>query len=319
MVNQMNEQITHNGISPQQTGTRPAISICVPAWKDSAAPLLSSLANLVADLNCEILIYDDGSKDPAMTAAIMASLATAPAPARLITAAQNHGRAHARNRLIAHANADWLLMLDADMLPDADTFLSHYLDTIKADPAPGLVAGGFSLQHITATRKQRLHAAQSKASECLPASQRARAPGLHVFTSNILVHRAVLDQVQFDEGYTGWGWEDVDWGLRVAKAFPVRHIENTATHLGLDDTAQLMQKYESSGENFARLAALHPGDVSAMNLYKASKRLKSFPARPLLRGLTKMLAADPLGLVPLRVRLFCLKLFRAATYAEVLK
>lgn len=323
----MDEQITHNhfteasasSTSACATGCAPMLSICIPTWRDSSSPLLAALGALIDQKNCEILVYDDGSADPAITAAITQSLSRIKAPARLITARENHGRAHARNRLIAHAASAWLLLLDADMLPDDAKFLTRYLDAIKLDPSPGLVAGGFSLRQVTATRKQRLHAAQSRASECVPAAQRAIEPGLYVFTSNILVHRTVLDRVQFDEGYTGWGWEDVDWGLRVAKAFPVRHIENTATHLGLDDTANLMRKYAGSSSNFARLASQHPEEVAKMKLYQVSKKLKAFPARPVLRGITKTLARDPLGLVPIKLRLFCLKLFRAATYAEALK
>jgi len=319
----MNEQISDNGFLGQRdetgTGLTPTLSVCIPTWKDNATPLLTSLAKLTGDLNCEVLIYDDGSADPDMTVNIMQSLASINAPARLITATQNHGRSHARNRLITHARSEWLLLLDADMLPDHESFLSQYLNAITEDPMPGLVAGGFSLEQVTPTPKQRLHAAQSQTSECLSAAERAHQPGLHVFTSNILVHRAVLEQVKFDEAYTGWGWEDVDWGLRVAAAFPVRHIDNTATHLGLDETASLMRKYAGSGENFARLALTHPEDVSSMTLYKVSKKLKAVPARGLLRDLAGALASDRLSFMPMKLRLFGLKLFRAATYAETLK
>jgi len=319
----MNEQISENGFPAQSaelgTDVMPSLSVCIPTWKDSAAPLLTALAKLTDNLNCEVLVYDDGSNDGDMTAKIIQSLASINAPARLITATQNHGRSHARNRLMAHARSEWLLLLDADMLPDHERFLHQYLAAIHEDPKPGLVAGGFSLEQVTPTPKQRLHAAQSQTSECLSAAERARQPGLHVFTSNILVHRAVLDHVKFDEAYTGWGWEDVDWGLRVAAAFPVRHIDNTATHLGLDETASLMRKYAGSGANFARLASNHPEDVSSMTLYKVSKKLKAIPARGLLRRLAGTLASDRLGFMPMKLRLFGLKLFRAATYAETLK
>lgn len=310
----MTEQIIENGVK----GT-PLISICIPAWQDAAGPLLSSLRALPAIAQCEVLVYDDGSGNEDMTRAITNSLAAIKAPARLITASENRGRSVARNRLIAQARADWLLLLDADMLPDGPDFLQNYINAITQTACPALFAGGFSLKQVEATPLQRLHAAQARKSECIPADIRAKAPGLHIFTSNILVHREIIESVLFDEGYTGWGWEDVDWGLRVNAAYPVKHIENTATHLGLDDADNLLKKYAGSQDNFARLASQHPDEVGKMRIYQVSQKMRAIPLRGLIGKITRGLARDPLGLVPLSLRLFSLKLFRATIYAEALK
>lgn len=298
---------------------RARISICIPAWKDDARQLLQALSTFTEIEMCEVLVYDDGSNDETMTAAISASLEKIEAPAKLITAQENHGRSHARNRLISEAKADWLLMLDADMLPDSTSFLAHYMEAIAACRGPALITGGFSLKQVIPNQDQRLHAAQSIKSECVPANIRAKQPGLYVFTSNILVHRDILNAVQFDEAYTGWGWEDVDWGLRVAETFEVMHIENTATHLGLDSSSNLLRKYGASAANFARLANQHPEQVSKMRLYRMAKRLQKTPGRNLIKSLSRKLASANHGLFPLKLRLFGLKMFRAATYAEVLK
>ena len=315
----MTERLTPN-YAPQASGVAPPmVSVCIPTWKDAAIPLLTSLGAMQANEAFEVLIYDDGSGDPAMTAKIERALQEMNTQATLITASSNQGRSHARNRLIEHARADWVLLLDADMLPDSAQFLHTYIQSVQDDPTPALIAGGFTLKQVEASSGQSLHAAQSEKSECIPAEKRAENPGLHVFTSNILVHREILDGINFDEGYVGWGWEDVDWGLRVARQYPVRHIENTATHLGLDDAADLIKKYENSSANFARLAERHPAEVTQMKLYKAAKRLAGIPGRSMIRACAKMLAKDATGLLPLSLRLFSLKMFRAATYAEDLK
>jgi len=307
------ETLTSNGVTHSAK-----LSICIPAWRDTASPLLTALARLPHHEHCEVLIYDDGSADPDMTEQITAHLSAFESPASLITAAQNHGRSYARNRLIHHATSDWLLMLDADMLPDDDQFLARYLEAMANQSAPALIAGGFSLAQVDATKPQALHAAQSRRSECLNAEERNVAPGRFVFTSNILVHRDILDTISFDDGYQGWGWEDVDWGLRVAEKFDVLHIDNTATHLGLDDTDTLLSKYGTSGPNFARLARQHPDAVSDMPLYKVARKLSHLPGRKLLVIVCKALAKDRLGLTPMRLRLFALKLYRSAVYSETL-
>ncbi|MEM8616030.1 MAG: glycosyltransferase [Pseudomonadota bacterium] len=290
------------------------ISICVPTYHDGADALLASLVRLPGAGDCTLLIYDDGSSDTGLTRALAQQILRFPGPARLITASQNQGRSHARNRLIALAESDWILFLDADMRPDDEDFLNRYLEAAEASTYPSLIPGGFSLRHAVTTDQTRLHAAQSLASECLTASQRAEAPGRYVFTSNILVHREILDAVQFDLGFTGWGWEDVDWGLRIASEWPVLHIDNPATHLGLDTDKALLAKYGASGANFARALSQHRTILQKTPVFKAAKWL----ARLRLAGLAKFLGriAASTRALPLRLRLFGLKLYRAAVYAE---
>jgi glycosyltransferase involved in cell wall biosynthesis len=303
------EDVLSNGVSGEAL-----LSICVPTWKDGADALLASLIRLEGAADCTLLIFDDGSRDEDLTRHLARQILRYPGPARLITAPENAGRSHARNRLTVLAETDWVLLLDADMKPDDEDFLKRYLDAAEACEEPALIAGGFSLRHAHPTNETRLHAAQSIASECLPAEMRAQAPGRYVFTSNILVHRAVLDDVQFDSGFEGWGWEDVDWGLRVADAFDVIHIDNAATHLGLDSDTALMKKYGGSGANFAYAVERQPAALKATPVYKVAKTLSGIPGKRLLKALSGKIAKS--RWLPLKLRLFGLKLYRAAAYAE---
>lgn len=288
------------------------ISICIPTWRDSADALLCSLMRMPGAKECTLLIFDDGSHDPALLRQLTRQIARYPGPARLISAPKNCGRSHARNRLFDLAETEWVLFLDADMQPDDSDFLNRYLDAVDAQADPALIAGGFSLQHAHPTAQTRLHAAQSAASECVPASRRAEAAGRYVFTSNILVHRNVLTRVSFDLGFQGWGWEDVDWGLRVAETFPILHIDNPATHLGLDPDSKLLDKYAASADNFLRLVDRHPEEMARAPLYKVARRLSGLPGLTLLAKLSRFLAET--RILPMRLRLFSLKLYRAAIY-----
>ncbi|MEL7032748.1 MAG: glycosyltransferase [Pseudomonadota bacterium] len=301
------EEVISNG----RTGDA-LISICVPTWRDSADALLSSLLRQPGAEQCTLLIFDDGSHDPSLLRQLTRQILRFPGPARLVSAPKNCGRSHARNRLFDLAETDWVLFLDADMQPDDEAFLERYLDAVDAQDEPALIPGGFSLKHARPTRETRLHAMQSRASECVPATIRAQAPGRFVFTSNVLVHRSVLQNVSFDPGFQGWGWEDVDWGLRVAAQFPVLHIDNPATHLGLDSDAKLIKKYDDSADNFLRLIERHPHDMAATPLYRAAKTLSHTPGLNVMKGLFRGLAQS--RWLPMRLRLMSLKLFRAAVY-----
>jgi len=305
------EDVLSNGVTGEAL-----LSICIPKWKDSADALLASLVRLDGADQCTLLIFDDGSGDEGLTRLLAQQILRYPGPARLITAPQNAGRSHARNRLIELAETNWILFLDADMRPDDDEFLTRYLDAAEACDTPTLIPGGFSLRHATPTAETRLHAAQSIASECVNAAVRAAEPGRYVFTSNILVHREILEHVTFDDGFKGWGWEDVDWGLRIAGTYPIHHIDNPATHLGLDTDTALMDKYGGSGANFARVAERHPDAIKPTPLYKIARRLAKLKLAGVMRPIAKRITIAKFA--PLKLRLLGLKLFRAATYAEYL-
>lgn len=289
---------------------RARLSICVPTYKDDAQPLIESLAQLPHAETCTLIIYDDGSNDQDMTKRHAEAIQTYPGPARLVTCLDNYGRSHARNRLVARAEADWVLLLDADMLPDSDDFLTRYVEFIENNLPAGLIAGGFSLKQVKPGPKQKLHFAQAQLSDCVPAKTRAKEPGRFVFTSNILVHKDVLEHVAFDENFSGWGWEDVDWGLRVAEHYKITHIENTATHLGLEADNKLVQRFGTSGKNYGRLIEKHPGETDNLPLTRAARGLKPFRfLQPPVKGIA--LATW----MPLRIRLTALKVYRAMAYS----
>jgi glycosyltransferase involved in cell wall biosynthesis len=294
----------------------PRISICVPVYRINAAPLVGALSRCSGSALAELIIYDDGSAEPALTSVLQLAADGAAMAVSIVSASRNAGRAAARNRAIAHARADWVLLLDADMWPDSADFIQDYISAARAVDRPALIVGGYSLKQAPQDRKFRLHRWQSLASECVPASLREQSPGRYVFSSNVLVHRRVLEECPFDESFAGWGWEDTDWGLRAEKKFPVLHIDNTATHLGLDDAKRLMGKYQKSGANFARVAARHTDAFNSTPLMRAARVARSIPLRSVLRRLFGLAARDPLGLLPISLRGRALKAWRAFLYAE---
>ncbi len=293
--------------------TAPRLTIAVPTYRDDARPLIARLAAQPDAANCALLLFDDGSGRRDLIDAHTKALAAFPGPAAMISANLNRGRSTARNRLVSLSETDWILFLDADMLPDDDRFLQHYLDELAAQSSPALIAGGFTVKQIKPNSDQRLHYVQADRYDCVDAAARAREPGRFVYSSNILAHRCVLESVRFDEAFSGWGWEDVDWGLRVAAQFEIRHIDNSATHLGLETDSVLVEKFGTSGENFARLVQKHPEAARSMPLFRAARTIKPFAfAAPIAKSAALQKA------FPDYVRVTALKLFRAMMYSKYL-
>jgi glycosyltransferase involved in cell wall biosynthesis len=289
---------------------KPRLSVLIPTYRDDPSALLKALDERGVD--AEIVLLDDGGGDADLTRRMAARIEKLNLPARLIVLSPNEGRAKGRNRLADHARGRHLLFLDSDMLPDPKDFLTRWAAVAADDVA--VAFGGFTLNQTPHRPEHELHRAMALKSDCTPAPERAREPAKHVFTSNLLVRHDVFQTVGFDEDFAGWGWEDVEWALRVARFYPILHIDNSATHLGLDTAPTLAAKYEQSAANFARVVARHREVVSAYPSYKAAKALKLAPLRGVWRPMLKAVALNEAAPTPLRA--FTLRLYRAALYSD---
>ncbi|WP_397541633.1 glycosyltransferase [Roseovarius salis] len=293
-----------------------SVDICIPVYRTDPTALIHQLSQQDGAESVALRIYDDGSGDAALSAEIHAALAEYPGKSSFLEAAANCGRTAGRNAMLSVAETDWILLLDSDMRIDATDFLSIYRNAAAECGEPCCIVGGFAIDPETVAPGTQLHAHQSVLSECLPAMERARDPGRYVFTSNIFLHRTIIEREQFDEGFAGWGWEDVEWGLRIAGRYPVVHVDNPAVHLGLDTANDILGKYRESADNFLRLLAAHPQAVARMPLYRWARRFAGMPGLGLLVNIAARCAGA--DLMPMRLRLVALKVFRAGTYGAAL-
>jgi len=289
----------------------PRLSVLIPFCRDDPTRLLGVIDRAGAPV--ELVILDDGSGDPALAERVATAVRGMSMPARFVRLTANEGRAAGRNRLAAQARGRHLLFLDSDMLPDSADFLGGWLDLIEREN-PAVAFGGFSVDQAPRTRENAVHRALSLRSDCVPAETRQLQPEKYVFTSNLLIRRDVFESEPFDVGFVGWGWEDVEWGMRVSRRHAIQHIDNPATHLGLAPAGAMAAKYEQSAANFARVVAAHGDIVRHYPSYRAARVLRRVPLRQLWRPWLK--AAALVDAAPARMRAFALRLYRAALYAE---
>ena len=292
-------------------GAAPKLSVLIPFFRDDPARLLAALDQVGAPV--ELVLLDDGSDDDALAERVAGAVRGMTMPTRFVRLAANEGRAAGRNRLAGQARGGHLLFLDSDMLPDAPDFLLRWLYLIDLEH-PAVAFGGFSLDQAPRTRANAVHRALALRSDCVPVQTRRRAPEKYVFTSNLLIRRDVFDAEPFDAGFVGWGWEDVEWGMRVSRRHAIRHIDNPATHLGLTPAGAIAAKFEQSAANFARVVAAHGDIVRRYPSYRAARALRRLPLRQLWRPWLK--AAALIDAAPSGMRAFALRLYRAALYAE---
>ncbi len=308
--------ITYHQNRAAKSGTPPLLSVLIPYYHDDPNLLLSDLLVQAEALGqVEILLYDDGTNDANINARLEHAADKSRAAIRLFFAAKNQGRSCARNYLKSRAKANWVLFLDADMRPRDVTFLSDYLDLIRAGDAD-IIFGGFTVPGRKQSDDTELHRAFSKTSDCLDADARRKSGAQYVCSSNLCVRADILEAEPFDPGFTGWGWEDSEWAARVAKKYRLQHADIPALHLGLETTETLLARFRDSAANYIRFTNAHPELAKTLTLYKMSQRLKHLPGQQWLRPLLKTVVRS--SLMPTKLRLLALKLWRASWYSQAM-
>jgi glycosyltransferase involved in cell wall biosynthesis len=295
-------------IGPQTRA--PRLSVLTPFHKHDPSALLQRMAPASRDI--EFVLLDDGSASAELLSNVVKAAEALKTSVRIVIWARNRGRAAGRNRLIEEARGEYVLFLDADLIPDQSDFLHRWLTTIRNE-RPLVAFGGLSLEQAEETPDTALHFNLFGRSDCAPARLRARAAAQSTAASNLLARRDFLLATPFDDGFTGWGFEDTDWALTAARHTLIQHIDNPVTHAGLDTIPTLMRKSAEAGPNFARLVAKHPKAVRRFAAYRAARTVR--PVRG-LRSAFAWFARDPLRATPMPVRRAAFKLYRASHFAE---
>lgn len=187
------------------------LSVIIPTYNSRGVLQKTLRAIFDQDLakdRYEIVVLDDGSGDG--TGEMVKHL---DAPVRLTYHwQQNRGRAAARNAGSRIARGRILFYLDSDVLATPDLLSRHY----RYHEAPN---GPIGVQGRTLIHPESKVSPFMKTKELLPDLTRRRRTGLspyHVITRNLSIRAEDLWAVGgFDEDFPGYGWEDIELGLRL--------------------------------------------------------------------------------------------------------
>ncbi len=253
-----------------------SLSILIPVFNWDISKLVQRLHNqslgLMEKFEIEIIVLEDGSTEKNDNAAAIENLP-------LVTYEYfpvNRGRATLRNLLLERAKGEYILFIDADMLPDDDRFLQRYLDKIKA--GHDIICGGISYNLISQVENNcSFYLYKSEKTEAVRATLRNKSPWRYLFTSNILIRRRIAESIKFDSRFTAYGFEDIDWAIRLARSYSIDHIDNTCSHMGLMSKEQTFSRMRESIKNYVLLVSLHPEETKHNSIVVHAKHLSLLP------------------------------------------
>ncbi len=148
----------------------------------------------------------------------------------------------------------------------------------EAKQGKEILCGGISyLQCDKNDEQHSFYLYKSSKTESLPASVRQKAPWRYLFTSNILLLREIMESVSFDSQFSGYGFEDIEWGVRLGQSHTITHIDNSCSHMGLMRKSEVYSKMCESISNYGLLIALHPESGKGAGAGALAARLSVLP------------------------------------------
>ncbi len=196
------------------------------------------------------------------------------------------GRSKNRNALAETSCYNFLLFLDGDAdISNQPNFISTYLNFATPD---GVVCGGTAYQpNVPTNQTFLLRYFYGKNREEKTAAIRQQEPWNGFSAFNFLLPRHIFMELKFDENLSDYGHEDTLFGNELKyRCIPVHHVENAATHLGLDSSQEFLEKTKKGVENLRKLidAGLVDEDVK---LYAWYAKTHMFFANTILAALYK--------------------------------
>ncbi len=303
-----NQKSSENGIM---------LSIVSPFYGDNPKAWLENLFASKFANKCEIILVDDGNKDEALISELNSLIQSWPTKALIASIATNSGRSSARNLGIDLATGEYILFLDADMVPQNPDFLDRYFEIIEKKSA-AIAFGGFISNTDIDCRETELHHNISTKGDSRPLAHRKALGAYSIASNNLLVKTRLAKIHRFDDEFKGWGWEDTEWALRaVSNGFGLVHIDNPAIHIGLDGNETLLRKYQEAGHNLALMLAKHP-IANNFTAVKNAKIVGKLPFHKSLRAIARIIVRSETRFIPIQIRRYAIIFWRASWAAEAI-
>lgn len=249
------------------------LSILIPTYNYNALPLVETVETqaLKLGIDFELICIDDGSFSPLNKENQKINYLT---NCKFIENIKNIGSYATRKLLAQKAQYDWLLFLDADVIPKKDNFLENYLTTMKADA--DVVFGGFAYYDTRPDENKRLRYTIGKHREEVPATSRNKNPYKVIISANFLIKKQSFIKINQEDIINVYGLDYLFAALLKLNKIEVNHIDNEVYHLGIDDNQSYLEKTNKAVETLSYLYSSKKIQSNTISLLKSYKILRVF-------------------------------------------
>ncbi|KAA5824047.1 glycosyltransferase family 2 protein [Algibacter amylolyticus] len=217
------------------------LSILIPVYNYSISSLVTEIYKQATDakVSFEIICIEDGStKFVQENRAIVDSLKHA----SIIVSNKNNGRTKSRQILSEHSNFNWLLFLDADVMPKSDKFIIKHLKNINSNYEA--IYGGFAYKNIKPQKNKTLRYNFGKNFEEVNAKKRNLNPYQIVISANFLIKKAIFSTLNSQIKIKSYGLDNFFGALLKENKVNVLHIDNEVYHFGIENNKIYLNKVQ---------------------------------------------------------------------------
>ena len=247
------------------------LSICIPTYNTDCSELLDILAKQIAQLEetVEVLVCDDFSTDYVRKN----QEACERNGFSFFENKSNLGSISTRIKLAKKSSFNWLLFVDADMLPKTDEYVIQYTNFITFNNVD-IAIGGCCYANEIKPFNLRLRYGRNR--EEISAEKRQLNPYNSILFGNVLIKKELFSEVFDDFKDNAYG-EDIYLSSSLKSLNKdVVHLPNETYHLGLENNREFVKKIQKSGEMYARLDSNSTLDLSHIKLVRTYSLLKRY-------------------------------------------
>ena len=225
------------------------LSILIPVFNFNVVQLIKNIQSQAeaCQIEYEIICLDDGSRNDIITANnVINELKNT----SYLKNEHNIGRNQTRLRLCEKARYDWLLFLDADVLPKNNKLIANYLNLL--DAGYEAIYGGFAYDKKVPEARFKLRWEYGRKHEQVEASKRNTKPYKVIISANFIIRKSVFTTINKKIVGNFYGEDNQFGALLKSHNIKVMHIDNEVYHLGIEPSEKYLQKKEQ-----AALTLLH--------------------------------------------------------------
>ena len=250
------------------------ISVLIPVYNYQVFNLVESIHTqlLLLKIEFEIICVDDASIEYVDENKIIEKFNNT----FIFSLKNNVGRSKIRNLLVEKSIYNWLLFLDADVLPQNNNFLINYIHFIKIN-SHKVYFGGVVYENNKPNKDKLLRWVYGKEREEINLNIREQNPYQYFSGANFLINKSVFTSIKFNESIVKYGYEDVLFVDDLRRSYiEVKQINNAVFHLGVEENSKFLSKTKEAIQNLIYLNSEKIVDWKSIKILRTYEKIKLY-------------------------------------------